>query len=79
MSSVSPWCLQRTYDNTDRLADKVYLAFPTPYYHYNHPGRQYLNLPTLAIGAKTNDGTIETQLATSRDGKKWTRYRHSIR
>ena len=29
----------------------------------------------MAIGGKTNDGTIDTQLATSRDGKKWTRYR----
>ena len=49
-----------------RLAPNVYLAFPTPYYHYSHPGREYLNAPTLAIGGKTNDGTIETQLAVSR-------------
>lgn len=58
-----------------RLAKNVYLAFPTPYYHYSHGGREYLNAPTLAIGGKTNDGTIETQLAVSRDGKKWIRYR----
>jgi len=57
------------------LAPDVYLAFPTPYYHYNHPGREYLNQPTLAIGGKTNDGTIETQLAVSRDGQSWLRYR----
>ena len=57
------------------LAKDVYLAFPTPYYHYNHPGRTYLNEPTLRIGGKTNDGTIDTQLAVSRDGVKWTRYR----
>jgi len=58
-----------------RLAPNVYLAFPTPYYHYNHRGREYLNQPTLAIGGKTNDGTLETQLAVSRDGKNWMRYR----
>ena len=58
------------------LARNAYLGFPTPYYHYNEPAeRAYLNQPTLAIGGKTNDGTIETQLATSRDGKTWTRYR----
>ena len=58
-----------------RLARNTYLAFPTPYYHYDYPTRKYLNAQTLAIGGKTNDGTIETQLATSRDGKTWTRYR----
>ncbi len=57
------------------LARDAYLGFPTPYYHYNEPGRTYLNEPTLAKGGKTNDGTIETQLATSRDGLRWTRYR----
>jgi hypothetical protein len=57
------------------LAPNVYLAFPTPYYHYDHPARAYLNQPTLQLGGKTNDGTIETQLAVSRDGKTWTRYR----
>ena len=57
-------------------APNAYVGFPTPYYHYNEPAaRAYLNEPTLAIGGKTNDGTIETQLATSRDGKTWTRYR----
>ena len=58
-----------------RLAKSVYVAFPTPYYHYNYEPRKYLNAPTLAIGGKTNDGTIDTQLAVSRDGVKWTRYR----
>lgn len=54
----------------------VYLAFPSPYYHYNNPPeRAHLNEPTLAIGGKKNDGTIESQLATSRDGRNWTRYR----
>jgi hypothetical protein len=59
------------------LAPNVYLAFPTPYYHYNDPGRAYLNQPTLNAGGKTNDGTIDTQLATSRDGITWTRHRTS--
>lgn len=57
-------------------ARHAYVGFPTPYYHYNEPAeRAYLNAPTLAIGGKTNDGTIETQLAVSRDGRTWTRYR----
>lgn len=57
-------------------APNTYLAFPTPYYHYNRPrARAHLVEPTLAKGGKTNDGTIETQLATSRDGRRWTRYR----
>jgi len=57
------------------LAPNVYVAFPTPYYHYNDPSRAYLNEPALKLGGKKNDGVIETQLAVSRDGKKWTRYR----
>jgi len=58
------------------LARNAYLGFPTPYYHYNEPAdRAYLNAPTLAKGGKTNDGTIETQLATSCDGETWTRHR----
>jgi hypothetical protein len=53
-----------------------YVAFPTPYYHYNSPpARAYLNEPALAKGGKSNDGTIESQIATSRDGRNWTRYR----
>lgn len=57
-------------------APETYFAFPTPYYHYNEPeSRAYLNEPTLAIGGKRNDGVIETQLAVSRDGIDWTRYR----
>ena len=50
-------------------AKGTYLAFPTPYYHYDDPRRAY-----LAEGL-TNDATIETQLATSRDSIQWTRYR----
>jgi len=58
------------------LARNAYLGFPTPYYHYNAPpARAHLNAPTLAIGGKTNDGAIESQLATSRDGRTWTRHR----
>jgi hypothetical protein len=57
------------------LAPDVYVAFPTPYYHYNHPNRKYLNEPALNIRGKTNDGAIDTQLATSRDGITWTRHR----
>lgn len=53
----------------------VYLSFPTPYYHWDHVGREYLNKPTMVIGGKTNDGIIESQLAVSRDGIKWKRYR----
>jgi hypothetical protein len=57
------------------LTPDVYFAFPTPYYHYNHPGRSYLNEPALKLGGKTNDGSLDTQLAVSRDGIFWTRYR----
>ncbi len=57
-------------------APHSYIGFPTPYYHYNEPEkRAYLNAPTLAIGGKTNDGALESQLATSRDGVNWIRYR----
>lgn len=57
-------------------ARNAYVGFPTPYFHYNEPEeRAYLNVPTLAKGGKTNDGTIETQLAVSRDGQSWQRYR----
>jgi len=59
-----------------RETRNAYVGFPTPYYHWNEPPeRAYLNAPTLAIGGKTNDGTIESQLATSRDGRNWIRYR----
>jgi hypothetical protein len=57
------------------LAPHLYVAFPTPYYHYNETYRAYLNQPTLAAGGKANDGVIESQLATSRDGIVWTRHR----
>ena len=57
------------------LVRNAYLAFPTPYYHYNPSFRAYLNQPTLRSGGKTNDGTIDTQLAVSRDGVRWIRHR----
>jgi hypothetical protein len=57
------------------LAPDVYFGFPTPYYHYNPPQRKYLNDPALKLGGKINDGTLDTQLATSRDGITWTRQR----
>lgn len=57
------------------LARNVYLAFPTPYYHYNEPSRDYLLEPIIKLGGKGNDGVIDTQLAVSRDGVNWTRYR----
>jgi hypothetical protein len=57
------------------LADDVYLAFPSAYYHYNEPGRQHLNRAARELDGEENDGTIETQLATSRDGIRWRRFR----
>ncbi len=57
------------------LAPNAYVAFPTPYYHYDAGQRKYLNEPTLRLGGKSNDGTLDTQLATSRDGKAWIRHR----
>ncbi len=58
------------------LAPRAYVAFPTPYYHYNRPEeRRHLLEPTLAKGGKSNDGVIETQLAVSRDGRSWKRHR----
>ena len=50
------------------LTKNTYVGFPTPYYHYDGAGRDYLK-------KGGNDGVIETQLATSRDGITWTRYR----
>ncbi|MDO8587009.1 MAG: hypothetical protein Q7T82_08205 [Armatimonadota bacterium] len=50
-------------------AYKVYLAFPTCYYHYRGD-RTYMS----PIGPG-NVGVGEVQLAVSRDGIKWTRYR----
>ena len=58
-----------------RARPGTYLAFPTPYYHYDFSERAYLNQPALDNGGKSNDGIIETQLAVSRDGKNWKRYR----
>jgi hypothetical protein len=49
-------------------AHRVYLAFPTCYYQYSGE-RGYLS-PTPG-----NVGVGEGQIAVSRDGKQWTRYR----
>jgi hypothetical protein len=45
----------------------VYLAFPNVYYHYS--------ARTTPQALNTNDGEFEVQLAVSRDGQAWTRYR----
>lgn len=50
-------------------AYKVYLAFPTCYYHYKGE-REFLS----PIGPG-NVGVGEVQIAASRDGMNWTRYR----
>ena len=52
-------------------AHKVYLAFPTYYYHYKGDERKHLS-PT---GLPGNIGIGEVQLAVSRDGINWKRYR----
>ncbi len=52
-------------------AYKVYLAFPTYYYHFKGDERRHLS-PT---GAPGNLGAGEVQLAVSRDGIHWKRYR----
>jgi hypothetical protein len=49
-------------------AQRTYLAFPTVYYHYREE-RAYLS-PRAG-----NVGVGEVQLAVSRDGLQWTRYR----
>jgi hypothetical protein len=51
-------------------AHRVYLAFPTVYYHYKND-RVHLT----PDGKGGNVGAGEVQLAVSRDGIKWTRYR----
>ncbi|MGI8965042.1 MAG: hypothetical protein ACR2H1_03020, partial [Limisphaerales bacterium] len=52
-------------------AHKVYLAFPTYYYHFKGDERKHLS-PT---GLPGNIGIGEVQLAVSRDGIHWKRYR----
>jgi len=49
-------------------AQRTYLAFPTVYYLYRN-GREYLS------PSPGNVGVGEVQLAVSRDGLHWTRYR----
>ncbi len=64
------------YTNACEKYETAYLGFPTPYYHYNEPAeRAHLNVPALTRGGMSDDGAIDTQLATSRDGRSWTRYR----
>lgn len=50
------------------FAPNVYLAFPAAYLTYNGPDWQ-----SRALNG--NDGTFEVQLATSRDGIAWNRWR----
>lgn len=54
-------------------APDAYLAFPLWYYHYEHaapPARAALAAPERGRGS----GVVEVQLATSRDGLRWTRH-----
>ena len=54
-------------------APDTYLAFPLMYFHYEDDGpitRQILYHPDRRLGS----GTVETQLAVSRDGVNWKRY-----
>ncbi len=54
-------------------APDTYLAFPLLYFHYEDDGpitRQILYHPDRGLGS----GTVETQLAVSRDGIHWKRY-----
>ncbi|MCI0494238.1 hypothetical protein L0Z72_04460 [candidate division KSB1 bacterium] len=54
-------------------AHDAYLAFPLLYFHYEDDGpitRQILYHPDR----KTGSGTVETQVAVSRDGVHWQRY-----
>lgn len=48
-------------------ADNVYLAFPVLYRHFPEP----------PVGEHPNDGLTDIQLATSRDGIHWRRFRGS--
>ena len=55
------------------LAPDTYLAFPLFYFHYWGDGpvnRQILGHPDRGLG----NGLVEVQLATSRNGREWTRY-----
>ncbi len=54
-------------------APDTYIAFPLAYFHYEDDGpitRQILYHPYRLAGS----GTVETQLAVSRDGLNWRRY-----
>ena len=49
-------------------ASKVYLMFPSAYYHYRESTARKMG----SVDPR-NDGPLDIQLATSRDGKKWNR------
>ncbi len=54
-------------------APDTYLAFPLMYFHYHEDGPE----ERRALGEKDRDrgsGTLETQIAVSRDGLHWKRY-----
>ncbi len=56
-------------------APDAYVAFPVVYFHYlpdGPPTRRVLAAPSRHRGS----GSLETQLAVSRDGLKWKRYPH---
>ena len=49
-------------------ANDVYLIFPSAYYHY-----QKAMARKMGSASPGNDGPLDIQFATSRDGKRWTR------
>jgi hypothetical protein len=49
-------------------AENVYLMFPSAYYHYQEDWAR-----RMGSADPRNDGTLDIQFATSRDGKSWTR------
>jgi hypothetical protein len=55
-------------------AQEVYLAFPAMYRTWGYSG-QNISHGRDHRGTIPNDGLFETQLAVSRDGVNWTRYR----
>jgi hypothetical protein len=56
------------FPQSPRVAPNVYLAFPAAYLTYKGPDWQ-------ARALNGNDGTFEVQLAASRDGITWNRWR----
>jgi hypothetical protein len=49
-------------------AENVYLMFPSAYYHYQQDWAR-----RMGTTDPRNDGTLDIQFATSRDGKSWNR------